>query len=146
MKNAIFFFCWLLYPFLLGAQESGPVGWASLNGGTTGGAGGDTVRIDSRSDLLFYAAATSPYVLLIEDTIRLNLYERVPVRGNKTLVGTGTGATVLNGGIEIKGNNVIVRNLRITGSYDGDWDGKTHSTDAITVYGKNVWIDHCVFE
>lgn len=143
MKNAIIFFCWLLYPFLLGAQESVPVGWASLNGGTSGGAGGDTVRIDSRSDLLFYTAATAPYVLLIEDTIRLNLYERVPVRGNKTLVGTGTGATVLNGGIEIKGNNVIVRNLRITGSYDGDWDGKTHSTDAISVYGKNVWIDHC---
>jgi pectate lyase len=93
--------------------------------------------------LLFYAAATAPYVLLVEDTILLNTYERVPVRSNKTLLGSGTGATLLNGGIEIKGNNVIVRNLRITGSYDGDWDGKTHSTDAITVYGKNVWIDHC---
>lgn len=133
----------LLTPALLLAQADGPIGWASLNGGTSGGAGGDTVRVNTRSQFVFYAAATAPYVILVEDTIRFNRYERVPIRANKTIVGAGTGATLLDAGIEIKGNNVIVRNLRITGSYDGDWDGKTHSTDAITVYGKNVWIDHC---
>ncbi|MCB0643365.1 MAG: T9SS type A sorting domain-containing protein, partial [Phaeodactylibacter sp.] len=41
-------------------------------------------------------------------------------------------------------NNVIIQNLEIFDSYDGDWGGTTHSTDGITVYGaKNVWIDQC---
>ncbi|MFK7978960.1 MAG: hypothetical protein AB8G86_03170, partial [Saprospiraceae bacterium] len=47
------------------------------------------------------------------------------------------------GGLEIVGDNVIVRNLILGDSYDGDWDGKTNSTDAITVAGQNVWVDHC---
>jgi pectate lyase len=144
MIKYISFICVLLLPLFLRAQDAdAPIGWASLNGGTTGGAGGDTVRVNSRSQFVFYAASTSPYVIILEGTIPLTPYERVPIRANKTVMGAGSGATLLNGGIEIKGNNVIVRNLRITGSYDGDWDGKTHSTDAITVYGQNVWIDHC---
>lgn len=144
MIKYISVFCLFFLPLLVQAQyPDSPIGWASLNGGTTGGAGGDTVRVNSRSQFVFYAASTSPYVIILEGTIPLTPYERVPIRANKTVIGAGSGATLLNGGIEIKGNNVIVRNLMITGSYDGDWDGKTHSTDAITVYGQNVWIDHC---
>lgn len=136
--------CLLILPLFLRAQDTDtPIGWASLNGGTTGGAGGDTVQVSSRSQFVSYVGSTTPYVIILTGTIPLTPYERVPVRANKTIIGAGSGATLLNGGIEIKGNNVIVRNLRITGSYDGDWDGKTHSTDAITIYGQNVWIDHC---
>lgn len=133
----------LLLPLFSFAQEAEPVGWASLNGGTTGGAGGDTVTVTNRSQFTFYVSSTQPYVILVQDTISLQLYERVRVTGNKTILGLGHNATLLYGGLEIKGDNVIIRNIRITGSYDGDWDGKTHSTDAITIYSKNVWIDHC---
>lgn len=133
----------LLLPLFSFAQEAGPIGWASLNGGTTGGAGGDTVTVTNRSQFTFYVSSTQPYVILVQDTISLQLYERVRVTGNKTILGLGYNAALLYGGLEIKGDNVIIRNIRITGSYDGDWDGKTHSTDAITIYSKNVWIDHC---
>lgn len=133
----------ILTPLFSCAQGNGPVGWAGLNGGTTGGAGGDTVTVSNRSQFVNVISSDMPLVVQVEDTIELILYERVDVGSNKTITGLGYNATLLYGGLEIEGDNVIVRNLRITGSYDGDWDGKTHSTDAITVYGQNVWIDHC---
>lgn len=135
----------MLLAFFTGFSQNsnGPIGWASLNGGTTGGAGGEIVRPASRNALANYLSAPDPYVIIVEDTIVLTRYERLDVTSNKTIFGLGDNATLLEGGLEIKGNNVIVQNLRITGSYDGDWDGKTHSTDAITITGSNVWVDHC---
>ncbi len=125
------------------AQGSTPVGWASLNGGTTGGEGGDTIMVTSRGELLSVIGSSTPRVILVQDTIQLVKYERITVGANKSIIGMGTGATLYEGGLEVKGENVILQNLRITGSYDGDWDGKTHSTDAITIRSSNVWVDHC---
>lgn len=133
----------LLISILAAAQDEIPIGWASQNGGTTGGEGGDTTVVTTRSELLSIIGSSLPEIILIKDTVQLSLYERLIVGSNKSIIGMGTGGTLLGGGLEIKGENVIVRNLRITGSYDGDWDGKTHSTDAITITNSNVWIDHC---
>jgi len=125
------------------AQDDSPIGWASHNGGTTGGQGGDTTIVTSRHELLSVIGSSDPRVILIKDTVALNLYERLIVGPNKSIIGMATGGTLLGGGLEVKGDNVIIQNLRITGSYDGDWDGKAHSTDAITITSSNVWIDHC---
>lgn len=136
----------LILAFLLSLAvqgQQGPVGWASLNGGTTGGEGGETVTVSSRSELVAQLRSNTPRVILVQDTIELNLYERVKVYGNKTLRGATPEAMIRFGGLEVVGNNVIIQNLSIGDSYDGDWSGKTHSTDGITVYGQNVWIDHC---
>lgn len=123
-----------------------PIGWASANGGTTGGEGGSTVVATTRSELVNYASSPSALIIQIEDTIDLTLYEMVKVKGNKTIEGVGHTGAIRYGGLQIEGNNVIVRNLEIWGSYDGDWDGKTHSTDGLVVYGaQNVWVDHCWF-
>lgn len=147
MKN---FYLWhypllllLLLPIATVAQNNSPIGWASLNGGTTGGAGGEVVRPTTRNEFVSFVSSPNPYTIIIQDTIELNLYERIDVLGNKTIFGLGQNATLLYGGLEIKGDNVILRNIRITGSYDGDWEGKTNSTDAITITGRNVWVDHC---
>ncbi len=125
--------------------QSGPVGWASLNGGTTGGEGGEVVTITNRAELLANVAGTTPKILMIEDTIELVLYEKVKVYANKTIVGKTQNAMIRFGGLEIVGNNVILQNLVIGDFYDGDWGGTTHSTDCLTIYGVNVWIDHCWF-
>ena len=127
------------------AAQDGPVGWASRNGGTTGGEGGETVSVSTRGELLLGLQGNDARIILLNDTIDLALYERVKVFGNKTLRGATPGAMIRYGGLEVVGNNVIIQNLSIGDSYDGDFDGKTHSTDAITVYGRNVWIDHCWF-
>jgi len=124
-------------------QTGTPMGWASFNGGTTGGKGGTVVTVENRSEFLQYVSSSEPYTLLIKDTIDLILYERIKVRGDKTIFGFTENAMLRYGGLEIVGNNVIIQNLIIGESYDGDWDGKTNSTDAITIYGENIWVDHC---
>lgn len=125
------------------AQNGDPIGWASQNGGTTGGKGGDTTIVTSRHELLSVIGSADSKIILVKDTVELDLYERVVVGPNTSLVGMADGGTLLGGGLEVTGDNVVIQNLRITGSYDGDWEGKTHSTDAITITSSNVWIDHC---
>ncbi|WP_198664821.1 Ig-like domain-containing protein [Lewinella sp. IMCC34191] len=136
----------LSFPFsaALNAQDM-PVGWASANGGTTGGVGGEEVTVTSRSELALALLGNEARIIRVVDTIDLVLYERIKMYGNKTLIGDSPKAMIRYGGLEVVGNNVIIQNLSIGDSYDGDFDGKTHSTDAITVYGQNVWIDHCWF-
>ncbi len=123
--------------------QSSPIGWAAANGGTTGGQGGDVVTATSRNEFAAFCASEDPLIIKVEDTLELVLYERIFVNNNKTIIGTTTNAMLRYGGLEIKGNNVIVRNLIIRDSYDGDWDGKLHPCDAITIEGSNVWVDHC---
>ncbi len=124
-------------------SQSVTAGWADVQTGTTGGEGGQTVTPSTRAQFVAYASSTAPLIIRVRDTIELNLYERVKVRSNKTIMGITHNAMLRYGGLDIVGDNVIVQNLIIRDSYDGDWDGKTHSTDAITIAGKNVWVDHC---
>lgn len=131
----------LILPSFLFSQS--PVGFASMNGGTTGGASGTTVTATTKADLVSYAGSNQAYVIQISDTIELDLHDMVLVTSNKTIVGIGTAAMIKAGGLWINGDNVIVRNLSIGDSYDGDWSGSTNNTDAIRITGQNVWIDQC---
>ncbi|MEZ4951610.1 MAG: hypothetical protein R2784_19815 [Saprospiraceae bacterium] len=130
---------------LMLVAQSQPIGWASVNGGTTGGEGGATVNVTNRSELLAAIGDNTARIIMVMDTIDLTLYERVKVYANKSIIGGTQNAMIRYGGLEIVGNNVIVQNLIIGDFYDGDWDGKTHSTDAMTIYSQNVWVDHCWF-
>ncbi len=126
--------------------QKGPVGFASLNGSTTGGSGGDTVTVTSRNELLKALNTDVPLIVYIKDTIDLKFGEFIPVeRNNISIIGKSRNAMLRHGGLQLIGNNIIVQNLSIGQSYTpGHWDGKGDPrTDAITVYGKNIWIDHC---
>lgn len=114
-----------------------------MNGGTTGGAGGTTVTVSTKADLITYAASTQAHIIQISTTIDLDIHEMILVEGNKTIEGIGSDAFIKSGGLWINGDNVIVRNLSIGDSYDGDWSGSTNDTDAIRITGQNVWIDRC---
>jgi len=142
MKKVLLFISGLVISLAAIAQPS-PVGWASLNGGTTGGFGGEVVNITSRAEFVANVTGDEARVLLIHDTIELELYERIKVYSNKTIFGFTQNAMLRFGGLEIVGDNVIVQNLVIGDFYDGDWSGTTHSTDCLTLYGENIWIDHC---
>ncbi len=131
---------------LSGPAQKGPVGFASLNGNTTGGMGGDTVCVTSRDELLKAFKTDNPRIILIKDTIDLQFGEFIPVKcSNVSILGKNNNAMLRYGGLQLIGNNIIVQNLSIGQSYTpGHWDGKGDPrTDAITVYGKNIWIDHC---
>ncbi|WP_245918774.1 pectate lyase family protein [Actinomadura mexicana] len=121
-----------LQPGAAVAAESSPVGYASMNGGTTGGAGGATVTATSASQLNTYATASAPYIIRITGSIAVSGMQKVA--SNKTVIGVGTSGRITGGGLNVsQARNVIIRNLTFTGASD----------DAINVqYSTNVWIDH----
>ncbi len=134
----------LLSQQLKGADP--PLGWASLNGGTSGGEGGDTIIVSDRGQLLKSLSVKKPAVILIRDTIELLGGEMLSVQAsNISIIGSGRNAMIRNGGLMIMGSNIIIRDLSIGDSYqDGHWDGKGDpGTDCLTLYGKNIWVDHC---
>ncbi len=128
-----------------------PVGFASLNGGTTGGAGGPTVTVTTKEELMDYAISSytsDPYIIKVSGTINCDYGDTIWISSNKTIVGVGSNATISKGEFRMESkSNVIIRNLTFRDSFvEGDWDGKTQDYDGIqTDYCNNIWIDHCHF-
>ncbi len=133
--------------FLAGiaCQSLQPVGWASLNGGTSGGEGGDTIRISAKSELLRVLNLPQKRIIVISDTLYFDGKRIDVTEGNLTIMGAGRNAVIRNGGFKLDADNMVIRNICFADYYkDGHWDGKGDAgADAISVYGKNIWIDHC---
>lgn len=113
-----------------------PGGWASTNGGTTGGAGGQTVTVTSAAQLRDAISSSSVLTIRVSGTINWSGMNRV--QSNKTIVGVGSNATIAGGGFDINNaRNVIIRNITFR-----NWDD-----DAINLQNgaRNVWIDHNSF-
>ncbi|WP_017539520.1 pectate lyase family protein [Nocardiopsis halophila] len=113
----------------------GPVGWAAENGGTTGGDGGETVRVSDAGALL--DAVSGDEARVVEVTGDIDLSGMNDVGSNTTIVGDGS-AAITGGGFDLSGvENVVIRNLHFA-----DWDD-----DAVNVQegSTNVWIDHNSF-
>lgn len=126
------------------AADSSPMGWASVNtlgqNGTTGGAAGPTVTVTSAAQLADYAGRNTPYVIRVSGRIQFD--DMITVVANKSIIGVGTTAEIVGGGLQMgsttrPGNNVIVRNIRFRDASD----------DSISVTNKahHVWIDHNEF-
>jgi len=129
-----------------------PVGWASQNGGTTGGAGGTEVTVTTMADLQKYAKMSGKYVIWVKGT--MGSYgtrgngngDRVVVASDKSILGL-PGAHI-KGGFDINNvKNVVIRNLVVEGPGAVDNNGGTAGEsrqDAISVVNeaKNIWLDH----
>lgn len=112
------------------------VGWATQNGGTTGGAGGSTVTVNSGSQLISEMQSSGPRVIQVSGTISISGMN--DVASDKTIIGLGGSSGITGGGIDVDGvSNVIIRNLNFS-----NWDD-----DAINLQesSTNVWIDHNSF-
>jgi len=128
------------------------MGWASANGGTTGGAGGTEVTVTTMADLQKYAKMSGKYIIWVKGT--LGSYgtrgngngDRVTLSNDKSILGL-PGAHV-KGGFDLNNvKNVIMRNLIVEGPGAVDNDGGTAGEsrqDAISVVNeaKNIWFDH----
>lgn len=116
------------------------VGFATMNGGTTGGSAGPTVTVTNFAEFDFYARQQAgPYVIQVDGTINLGT-SNARVRSNKTIVGLGTNATFIGNLKAFRETNIVIRNITFTNPNKvGDGDGITLD-DA-----QNVWIDHCTF-
>ena len=119
------------------SSSEGLVGYATVDGMTTGGQGGQTVTVSTLSALSSAVSSTSPMIIYVSGTITGT--GSVQVRSNKTIIGL-SGATLNGVGIKIyEMSNVIIRNLKIQNVVAGSDDN-----DAINIkYSHHIWIDHC---
>lgn len=129
-----------------------PIGFAALDAwgqnGTTGGAGGQTVTVNTADEFLSAIARPEPLIIRVNGLLALPPRMH-SVTSNKTILGVGANAGFTNGGLLIglpfrEGvteppadavKNVIIRNLRFFNAAD----------DAINIqmFTHHVWIDHC---
>jgi pectate lyase len=104
------------------------IGFASLNGGVTGGEGGQEVTVTTAEELLRFAQSDDPYVINVVGSIELvkgigtfrggnGAYH---IGSNTTIRGVGPDAKILYGGFLIYDvENVIIQNLHFDGTFRG---------------------------
>src|SRR5690348_5434983 len=98
-------------------QEESPVGWASVDGGTTGGRGGPTTRVADEASLREKLKGDEPATVVLTGAVVLT--EKIRVGSNKTLLGEGKKGELTGAGLHLsKARNIILRNLTIRDSGD----------------------------
>ena len=148
------------------AAAGGVTGYATQNGGTTGGAGGTTVRATTGTQihaaLCSRPSTSTPITIEVQGTINHGNTTKVSGAGcntaadvielkgisNVTIVGVGSGAVFDQLGIHIRDSsniiiqNVTVRNVKKSGS------PLSNGGDAIGMEStvRNVWVDHTTLE
>lgn len=130
------------------------VGFATTNGGTTGGGSGAPVLVDASDPNAFTQLTTyagnktpGPLVIQLSGMITFPLADDggsattdIRVSSDKTVIGTGANSGFVGGGLNLTGSaNIIIKNLVISKPTGADT-----GTDAISLNGStNIWIDHC---
>jgi pectate lyase len=123
------------------------VGFATQNGGTTGGKGGETVTAASYSQLKNYAESSTRYIIKVMGTISNGGNGGViGVNSNKSIIGVGSSAFLNGIAFSIKNSNIIIRNLKVTLVGTSN-PGGVNGGDVLSIAGsaKNIWVDHCEF-
>lgn len=123
-----------------------PVGFASMNGGTSGGAGGKTLTVSSFNELKSYAGNSEKYVIKVKGTISPGSRGgQINVKSNTSIIGIGNSAFLKGVGLNISGQkNIIIRNLKMT--LVGTSNPRSFNDgDIISIKGssRNIWVDHC---
>ena len=115
-------------------QLSVPVGFASVNGQTTGGAGGQTITVNSYYSLKNAVESALPLIIRVSGTIRGTGF--LNVKSNKTIQGT-KGSSLEGVALLMYGSsNIIVQNMTIKNVI-------AYSNIIIKEGAHHIWIDHC---
>lgn len=119
------------------------VGFATLNGGTTGGQGGPSVTVSTGTALQNAINQGGPRIIYVNGTITTSNSSdsKINVKDvdNISIIGVGTSGELNGIGIKItRASNIIIRNLKIHHVLSGD-------KDCISIEGpaNNIWVDHC---
>lgn len=116
-----------------------PLGYAAVEGQTTGGQGGKTITVATAEEFRAAAGLTEPLNIRVSSMLDLG-DQTVRIVSNKTVLGLGNNAGFI-GHIYLQGvSNIIIRNLTFKNPKGvGQGDGlSTHSTH-------HLWVDHCDF-
>lgn len=115
-------------------RATGPIGYASQNGGTTGGAGGSAVKVASLAELNAAVKVKGAAEITITSSIKGN-GDNVKITSDKTVRGKDSSVVLENLTLTVKGEkNVIIQNLALKKVVGGDAIAVQKST--------NVWLDH----
>ncbi|MFC9287687.1 polysaccharide lyase family 1 protein [Streptomyces sp. NPDC057052] len=141
-------------------------GYATQNGGTTGGAGGQTVRATTgtaiHAALCGRASSSTPITIEVEGTINHGNTAKVSGSScntaagvielkqisNVTIVGVGGGAVFDQLGIHIReASNIVIQNVTIK-NVKKSGSPTSNGGDAIGMESgvRNVWVDHTTLE
>lgn len=114
-------------------------GWASQNGGVTGGAGGSTVTVSTLSAFQTAATGTTARIINVSGTINLGS-SNVDIGSNKTIIGVGANSGFI-GNLRAKSQkNLILQNLNFTNPNNvAEGDGLTLQLTT------NYFITKCTF-
>lgn len=117
----------------------------NLKASVTGGVLGDVVIVDDFNSLNSYASGSTPYTIVINNSISKSDLTKINVGQNKTFIGSFSSNTLNNIHFRCISNsgNVIFKNIKFT------HDAEKNANDDIQMYisnGVNFWIDHCTFE
>ncbi len=148
------------------AATTGATGYASQNGGTTGGAGGQTVRATTgtaiHTALCNRASSSTPITIQVEGTINHGNTSKVSGDScntadgvielkqisNVTIIGVGNGAVFDQLGIHIReSSNIIIQNVTVK-NVKKSGSPTSNGGDAIGMESdvRNVWVDHTTLE
>lgn len=147
------------------ATFADPIGYATLNGGTTGGAGGQVVYASTGAEInqamCNRASEDTPLIIYVSGTINhgnTQSYsgscdtqdDEIQFKGvsNISLIGTGNGAVFDQIGIHLRDtSNIILQNLHIK-NVKKSGSPTSNGGDAIGMESGvfNVWVDHCTLE
>ncbi|MFN8437948.1 MAG: Ig-like domain-containing protein [Cytophagales bacterium] len=155
MKNIIykiFLFIGIAINSIFAQDLCKVVGWASQNGGVTGGGSATSQTVTTYSALAAACSSSTVKVIYVSGAITLPTNGRIGIsnQSGKTIIGlagssiTSVDMTASGSGIfYIKGcTNFIIRNLTLIGPGAYDVDGN----DNMTLDNcQNFWIDHCEF-
>ncbi len=127
-------------------------GWASQNGGTTGGAEGMEVTVTTPAELIQYCtnSGDTPYIITIASSFTItggvgDGGGAVYIHSNKTI--QGVPGVILTGTLDLGAggtHNVIIRNLSITNPATAEYSTGIGRGDGITCWAAtNIFITHC---
>lgn len=155
MRKSLAVLCMALLPGVALAEEAfpGAVGWGAT---TPGGRGGRIIRVttldaDGPGSLKEAIEAKGPRIVVFEvggviDLHRsvLKVYEPYLTIAGQTA--PSPGVTIIRGGMDVHGHDVVVRHIRIRTGADNQPKRSGWEPDAFgTVSAHHVIVDHCTF-
>ena len=140
-------------PVLAVPAFPGAVGWAAE---TPGGRGGRIIRVttlaaDGPGSLRAAVAQTGPRIIVFEvggiiDLGRSVLEIKEPYVTIAGQTAPSPGITIIRGGVDVKGHDVVMRHIRVRTGVDGQAHLSGWEADAFsTVAAHDVIVDHCTF-
>jgi len=153
MRKTCFLLMVLCHVYLFAQSQCTVVGWASQNGGVTGGGTATATVVTNYNDLKTAITTASVKIVHISGVITIPSAGRISLQdqSGKTIYGLPGSKLVSNdqtkdgsGILYVKRcSNIIFRNLTFEGpgAYDTDgWDNMTLDNST------NIWIDHCEYQ